>query len=109
MKELLGTKVLDKDGKTMYKISIKEKIEEPTYTYDDISEYAWHYKDSVDSEIEKIYIEDKLEDRFNISLDEFKEKCEDMWKYNERTCDDYDDGEIYEPFEEDEDDEEYYY
>ena len=47
-----------------------------------------------------------MENLINKVLDDFKVKCEDMCKYNERTCDDYDYGEIYEPFEEDEEDEE---
>ena len=74
----------------------KEKVEEPVkepikqYIYDCLWKYAFDLKDSVDSEIEKVFIEEDLESRFNVSLEEFKVQVEEAWKDYERMYDDYD-------------------
>lgn len=89
MKELLGTKVLDKDGKAMYKISIKKDKEEPIYSYDNISEYAFYYRNDNDKSREEIYNKDNIGERFNITLEDFITKCEEEWKNYERTFDEH--------------------
>lgn len=72
----------------------KKKQElENSYSYDDLIKYAFYYRDVNDKEREKIYNKDYLGKRFNITLEDFKLKCEEEWKNYERTFDEHDEVE----------------
>jgi hypothetical protein len=79
----------------MYKvIAVNREFEEeknkPKYMYETLNQYACHNIYSSDKEIEKEYKDELLESRFHISLEDFKNKCEEAFKNYERTFDEYD-------------------
>lgn len=82
----------------------KQELENK-YSSNSINEYAFYNRNSTDKEIEKVYNEEDLKERFNITLEDFKIKCEEEFKNYERTFDEHDDEE-FEIEEEDYEDEE---
>ena len=59
------------------------------YMFESYADYLYHYMDLTEEYVEKAYIEEDINNRFQKSLDDFKFDLEQFWKDYEKNYEVY--------------------